>query len=732
MRRLWPLLLFLAAFGRAQGLVNEIRKRGELVIATDATYKPFETKSAGGIEGFDVEIGEGLAKALGVRLRWIDQEWSGVLGSLESGKADLVMAGVTITAERKAKGYLYSRPYFLSGQAIARRKGDASISKPQDLVGKTVAVQAETTGQFAVTKLGVTKQLRFDGIQEGLLDVANGKSAACVGDEPTIKAYLPSYPNIELVGPAFVKENLGIVAWKGHVDLVEEVNRALVAMIADGRYAAAYKKWIGESFTPALAKELEAQKSEGSVLTGPSVASSSAGFVFRFDVLRAALPRLLQGAVLTLELTALSLVFGVAGGLGLALMRLSPVKFLRPFATVYVEIVRGTPLLMQIYVIYFVMPALLPSVFERIPSFVAGVLALSLNAAAYSSEIFRAGIESIDPGQMEAARSLGMDHKKAMRWVILPQTVRRVLPPLTNEAVALLKDSSLVSVVALAELMRAGKELATDGGSPTTVYLSVALIYPCHDPSPHLSGPSSRSPLGHGPAATAPDPGGRGVSILAVKGLVKRFGRNEVLKGIDFAVEAGEVVALIGASGSGKSTLLRCLNRLEEPSAGTVVFRGKESTDVDELRRHIGMVFQRFNLFPHLSALGNVALAPQKVLGTPRAQAEAEGRALLTQVRLGEKADALPAELSGGQQQRVAIARALALKPALMLFDEPTSALDPRAGGRGAGGHARPREVGHDDARRDPRDGLREGRRHARGLPRQGAHPGGRPAVAGA
>lgn len=475
------LLLLFAGLGRAQSLVDAIKKRGELVIATDATYKPFETKKkdGSGIEGFDVDVAEELAKGLGVKLRWIDQEWSGVLGSLESGKADLVMAGVTITAERKAKGYLYSRPYFLSGQAIARRKGDASIGKPEDLVGKTVAVQAETTGQFAVEKLGVPKdrQLRFDGIQEGLLDVQNGKSAACVGDEPTIKAYLDSYPNIELVGPAFVKENLGIVAWKGHGDLVAEVNKTIAAMLADGRYARLYGKWIGDPWTPELAKELEAQKDGGSSVTDMAAAPSSGGFVIRFDLLREAIPRLLQGALLTLELTALSLVFGVAGGLGLALLRLSPLKALRPPAVAYVEIVRGTPLLMQIYVIYFVLPAVLPSVFERIPSFAAGVLALSLNAAAYTSEIFRAGIESIDPGQMEAARSLGMGHRAAMRWVILPQTFRRVLPPLTNEAVALLKDSSLVSVVALAELMRTGKEIATDGGSPTTIYLGVALIY---------------------------------------------------------------------------------------------------------------------------------------------------------------------------------------------------------------------------------------------------------------
>jgi len=172
--------------------------------------------------------------------------------------------------------------------------------------------------------------------------------------------------------------------------------------------------------------------------------------------------------------------------------------------------------------------------------------------------------------------------------------------------------------------------------------------------------------------------GGDGV-ILEIEKLKKTFGRNEVLKGIDLNVDDGEVVALIGASGSGKSTLLRCINRLETPTSGVVKFRGQEITaaTVNACRRDIGMVFQRFNLFPHLTALDNVALAPRKVLGTPDAQARKEALDLLRQVRLEAKADSYPAELSGGQQQRVAIARALSLKPAVMLFDEPTSALDP-------------------------------------------------------
>ena len=169
--------------------------------------------------------------------------------------------------------------------------------------------------------------------------------------------------------------------------------------------------------------------------------------------------------------------------------------------------------------------------------------------------------------------------------------------------------------------------------------------------------------------------------ILDVAGLHKHFGPLHVLRGIDLRVAPQELVFIIGPSGSGKSTLLRCLNRLEEPSAGSIVFDGVDvlapDVDINAIRRQMGMVFQSFNLYPHMTALGNVALALRKVLGRSRADAEALARAALERVGLSDKAGAYPSELSGGQQQRVAIARALALEPKIMLFDEPTSALDP-------------------------------------------------------
>jgi len=169
--------------------------------------------------------------------------------------------------------------------------------------------------------------------------------------------------------------------------------------------------------------------------------------------------------------------------------------------------------------------------------------------------------------------------------------------------------------------------------------------------------------------------------ILRVEGLRKNYGAHEVLRGVDLAVRRGDVVVIIGPSGSGKSSLLKCINRLEEPSSGRIFLDDVEvtgnRTDLPKLRRRMGMVFQHFNLFPHMSAMHNIMEGPVTVLGLPRAEAEARARDLLAKVSLADKADAKPAQLSGGQQQRVAIARALAMNPEVMLFDEVTSALDP-------------------------------------------------------
>ena len=501
------LLLCLTNGAWAQNGWQQIQQRGSLTIATDATYPPFEYKEKDKLIGFDVELGDALGRKLGVKVVWLPLEWTAVQGSLESRKADLIMSGMTITKERKEKGYTFSRPYFLSGQVIAKRRDDTRIHGLADLRDKTVSVQDQTTGMTALQKAGLpeTQIRKFDTLQDGLLDVKNHKSDAAVADVPALKHILPNgYSDLELTGASdFPPENLGIAAARNELELAARLNHALDTLLVNGTYTRLYEKWIGDPVTTRLISQLDKVKDEGTAIpadieqrtgeegekrrkgeeekgqsangdtnTQYSTPNTSA-LSIRWDLLREAGPQLLRGAEITLEITVLTLLFGVFGGLVVALLRLSPIAPLRGIVIVYVELVRGTPLLMQIYFIYFVLPALHVS----LNPLMSGVVALSLNAAAYISEIFRGGIESIDAGQMEAARALGMDYPAAMRWIILPQTLRRVLPPLTNEAVALLKDSSLVSVVGVVELMRQGKEIAANTGSATTLYLGVAACY---------------------------------------------------------------------------------------------------------------------------------------------------------------------------------------------------------------------------------------------------------------
>ena len=368
---------------------------------------------------------------------------------------------------------------------------------------------------------------------------------------------------------------------------------------------------------------------------------------FNWDLVVNSFPLLLVGAGVTIKITAMSVAVGVLIGLFVGIARISHVRLLRFLAAVYVDFFRGTPLLVQIFLVYFALPVLTG---QRVDPYVAAVGACGINSGAYVAEIFRAGIQSIDNGQMEAGRSLGMTWTQTMRYIIIPQAFKRVIPPLGNEFIALLKDSSLVSVIGFEELTRRGQLIIAKTYGSLEIWISVAIIYLVM------------------------------TLTINIEGLKKSFGSNEVLKGIDLDIKEKEVVAIIGPSGSGKSTLLRCMNYLEEPTAGKVSVDGivlDGEANINKVREEVGMVFQRFNLFPHMTVLQNIMLAPMKVRHVSKEEAEETARKLLDRVGLGDKADAWPEQLSGGQQQRVAIARALAMKPKVMLFDEPTSALDP-------------------------------------------------------
>ncbi len=453
------LLLFLILPGAAsaQTALERVRSSGELRIGTDATYPPLESAEGGQFTGFDIDLGNAIARELGVRARFINAGFDGIFPALQNGTFDAVMSSVTITSERSAT-MLFSDPYYNSGQLIVVRGDTQGINTPDDLNGKKVGVQINTTAQFDLEKRAGVEVAKYNTIDLALLDLRNGRIDSVVGDAPVLKYMITqSFRELKTVGRRFTDEKFGIAFAQGSEDLQQAVNAALRRIKETGEYNQIHEKWFGE------AAERAAEQA----------ASQTKPKVFDLDILRRTWRFFLMGVWWTAKLAFLSLLFGLPIGLFLALMRVQSSRLIAAPAAIYVEVMRGTPLLVQILFIYFVLP------YFRIyiPAFTSGVIALTLNSAAYIAEIFRAGILSIDAGQMEAARALGMTYSQAMRRIILPQTFRRVVPPLTNEGIALLKDSSLVSVIGLTELARTGQELASRYAAPLTIWPIVALFY---------------------------------------------------------------------------------------------------------------------------------------------------------------------------------------------------------------------------------------------------------------
>lgn len=451
------LLLLCQTPSLAQTALQRVRQSGELKIGTDATYPPLEFSEGGQFSGFDIDLGNAIARELGVRVVWINSGFDGIFPALQNGTFDAVMSSVTITPERSS-AMLFSDPYYDSGQLIAIRQGTQGIGAPEDLSGKKVGVQINTTAQIDLEKRAGVGVAVYNTVDLALLDLKNGRIDAVVSDAPVLRYMIrQSFPELTTVGRRFTDEKFGIAIAQGNEDLRRAINAALWRITESGEYDRINTKWFGEAAERAADRE----------------AQSAQRKVFDTGIVRRTWTFFLKGVWLTARLALLSLALGLPIGLLLALARVQSSKILSAPAAVYVEVMRGTPLLVQILFIYFV----LPSFGINIPAFWSGIIALTLNSAAYIAEIFRAGILSIDAGQMEAARSLGMSHTQAMRRIILPQTFRRVVPPMTNEGIALLKDSSLVSVIGLTELARTGQELASRYAAPLTIWPMVALFY---------------------------------------------------------------------------------------------------------------------------------------------------------------------------------------------------------------------------------------------------------------
>ncbi|WP_308190767.1 amino acid ABC transporter permease/ATP-binding protein [Arthrobacter hankyongi] len=420
-------------------------------------------------------------------------------------------------------------------------------------------------------------------------------------------------------------------------------------------------------------------------------------------------PNLWRAAGVVVALSLLSWVIANVAGIGLALMKESRSRALAGIAGAYVWLFRSLPLLVLLVFAYNV-PQVFPATQVVLgSSFNAALIALVLSEAAYMAEIHRGGLLSVSVDQREAAKALGLPYGYVQRHVVIPQAFRIALPSLGNEFVSILKLTSLASVISLEEILLVGQRLYTQNFMVLETLLAVAVFYVLlvtvfdrlRDLLERKLDVSRRRPTVHGEpdaAAAGSVVRGRervahsGKTLVSAAGVTKSFHGNQVLKGVDVEVHAGEVVVVIGPSGSGKTTFVRTLNHLEPADGGSIEVNGQlignkrgqngrvvalSDRELSVQRRGVGMVFQRFNLFPHKTVLENITLAPVQ-LGLMKADEATEfGRSLLRKVGMSVHANKYPHQLSGGQQQRVAIARALAMKPGVMLFDEPTSALDP-------------------------------------------------------
>ncbi len=436
-----------------------------LKVATEPAFPPMESQAKeGGLEGFDIDLMNAIGKAADFEVQFQSLPFDGIIPALQAKTVDAAISSMTINAER-SKTISFSRPYFKAGLAIAIKADNNDITSLDSLNNKNIAVQIGTTGAAEAKKVPGAKIRTFDSAPLALQELLNGNVDAVINDAPVTLYAIKSnnLTGIKIIEQLLTEEYYGIATSKNSPHL-EAINNGLTTLLGNGTYDQIYQKWFNTK-PPKLPATVNFDNSNNSLTAS--------------NVILNALPNLLQGALVTLELTAFSVLLGMIGGSLIGIARLSTLTPLRWVTRAYVDFFRGTPLLVQIFMIYFGLPALLQGIGINfsLDRLAAAVMALSLNSAAYLAEIVRAGIQSIEIGQSEAAQSLGLGAVETMRYIIFPQALRRMLPPLGNEFITLLKDTSLVAVIGFEELFRRGQLIVADNYRTFEIYAAVALIY---------------------------------------------------------------------------------------------------------------------------------------------------------------------------------------------------------------------------------------------------------------
>ncbi len=427
------------------------------------------------LTGFETEIAEALAAEMGLEAQFVQNVWDILIPGMQRGLYDIAINGIEVTPERQEM-INFSIPYYVTYLQMVVPKGNpAGVSNLENARGHTIGTLRGSYAYETLAKAGITDIRSYENEATAYQDMQNGRLDAVVMDAPMSIYYSKFNPMFEFVGEPIGRMEYAMTIRKGEDIFLQRVNDAIVTLRDNGTLRRIYDRWnlwnpmMAEYFNdyrPALEKPVMYEHwadIQRGARSWPERIKRYIGF----------LPSFGRAAVVTLEVSVCSMILALTLGLLIAICRLFGARPLRAFALCYTEFIRGTPVMIQLFFIFYG----LPNVGIRLSPFIAGTLALGLNYAAYESENYRAGLEAVPRAQMEGALALGMTKRQALRHVILPQSLRVSLLPMTNDFIALLKDSSLVSIITLVDLTRTYGQLATVNYDYFGTGFIVAVIY---------------------------------------------------------------------------------------------------------------------------------------------------------------------------------------------------------------------------------------------------------------
>jgi len=459
------LLIALAGRGQAPSTLEQIRKRGVLLWGSDAEGgAPYVFPDPNGpsrLIGFEVDLARAIARELGVEARQAQNAWDSLIPALERGDFDIALNGLEITPSRR-QVVLFSLPYYIYTTQLAVRKDEERIREMGDLRGRTVGTLSGSVAQEILQAVPNVTIRVYTGQAEPYEDLVIGRIDAVLMDSPIAAYYAKPNPALRYAGPPAGEGEYGIALRRADGELKAAVDEILIRLHRSGELRAIYEKWgLWNEAQERLRDRLEAGA------RAVDLEESRKAPLVTF------LPTLLKGAGITVGISVVSMAIAVTLGLFLTLVRLYGTRWMAAFATAYIEFYRGTPLLVQLYILYYG----LPNIGITLSPLAAAFIGLGMCYAAYEAELYRAGINAVPKGQMESALSLGMSRNRALRWVVLPQALRIATPGITNDFIALFKDSSLVSVIAMVELTKTYNILAATTLRFFELGLVVAILY---------------------------------------------------------------------------------------------------------------------------------------------------------------------------------------------------------------------------------------------------------------